>query len=77
MRIEGNNKLQENEARMPPQELKRWWKVNRVIVTHVERKSPLHGKRVFNNNLVVIRLIATYVILKGNSDNEQLQIGGQ
>lgn len=30
------------------------------------KKSSLHGKRVFNNNFIVIKLIATYAISKGN-----------
>ena len=34
----------------------------------------LHGTRVANNNLVVIRLIAIYVLLDGNTDNGEQQI---
>ena len=38
-------------------------------ITHVERKTPLHDKRVSNHSMIVIELIATYVLLERNSIN--------
>jgi len=56
---------------MPPQELIRKWKVSKGIVTHVERKSSLHGKRVFNNNLIIIKSISTYAPTGRSLGNEE------
>lgn len=36
--------------------------LNRGVDTHVRRKSPLYGNRVLNHNVVIIKLIATYVL---------------
>ena len=46
---------------MPPQDLIKKLRVSRGIVTHVETRSFLHGKKVSNNNLVVVEVIATYI----------------
>ena len=39
------------------------WKVNRGIITYIEKISSLHDKVMTNNNLVIIYLIATYTTL--------------
>lgn len=41
------------------------WKVDRGIITYVEKISVLHDKRMTNNNLVIIYLIATYTLPRG------------
>ena len=63
---------------MPLQEIRnlRKWKASRRIVIHVERKSSLHGKRVSNNNLMIMKLIVIYILLKSNSNNGEQQIRG-
>ena len=61
--------------KMPPLELIRKRKFSRGIITHVVRKSSLHGKRVANNNLIVIKIITTYVSSKRNSSNGEQQLG--
>lgn len=62
--------------KMFPQKLISEWKVSRGVVKHVERKSPLHDKRVFNNNLMFIKLTATYVVSNGKSNNEEQRVEG-
>ena len=54
---------------MPPQVLRRKWKVSKSSFTHVERKTPLHGKKVSIHSKIVIKLIATYVLLERDSAN--------
>lgn len=63
---------------MPLQEIRnlRKWKVSRGVVIHVERKSSLHDKQVSNDNLMIMKLIAIYVLLKSNSNNGEQQIRG-
>lgn len=60
---------------MSPQELIRKKKVSRGIITHMERNSSLHGKRVADNNLVIIKLITTYVSMEINSAHGDQQLG--
>ena len=68
-----NDKFWEIDAKMPSQELIRNSKVSRGIISRVERKPSLHGKRVANNNSVIIKLITTCFILERHSGNiEQL-----
>ena len=40
-------------------------------ITHIEKKIPLHGKRVYNHSLIVLKLIATCVLSEMNSTNEE------
>lgn len=54
---------------MSSQKLIRKWEVNRGVDTRVRRKSSLHGKRVSNHNVVVIKLITTYVLTERSYDN--------
>ena len=58
-----------DEAMMPPQVVIKKWKVSKRSITHVERKTPLHGKMVTNHNMIVLKRIATYVLLERNSTN--------
>lgn len=60
---------------MSPQELIRKKKVSRGIITHMQRNSSLHGKRVADNNLVIIKLITTYVSMEINSAHGDQQLG--
>lgn len=62
---------------MSIQELIRKWIVSRGIGTHVEKKSPLHGKRVANNNLMVVKLVATYTVAYNNSNNGEQRVEGE
>jgi hypothetical protein len=48
-----DDKFGGKDAKMPPQYLIRKLIVSKGIVTHVERRTFLHGKKVSNNNLVV------------------------
>jgi hypothetical protein len=52
---------------MPPQELIRKWKINKGKTTHVKRKSPLHGKIIFNNHFIVVKILSTHVSTEGSS----------
>ena len=52
---------------MPPQELIRKWKISRDISTYVKRKSPLHGKRVSNNNFIIVKWLSTHVLTERRS----------
>ena len=54
---------------MPRQELVRKWEIGRGIDTQIERKSFLHGKKMFNNNLITIRLISIHVSMERSFDN--------
>lgn len=54
---------------MPPRDLIQKWKVNRGIVTYVERKPLLYGKKMSDNDLVDIKWIAIYVLLDRNFNN--------
>lgn len=58
---------------MLPEELIRKKKVTRSIITHVERKSSLHGKRVVN--MVINKLNTTYVSSEGNSGHRKQKLG--
>lgn len=60
---------------MPLEELVRKWEVGRSIITQVERNSPLHGKRVFNNNLIIIKLISIYIKSERSVGNEDQRFG--
>ena len=63
--------------RIPPQEMSsKELRISRGIVIHVERKSILHSKRVFNMKLVIIKLIATYTSLGNISINKEQQVEG-
>lgn len=74
--IEKDDKLWENDAKMPPQELIRLkkWRVSKGVITYVERKSSLHDKRVSNDNLVVIKVISMYTMLENDSNNGDQQL---
>ena len=54
---------------MPPQVLIKKWKVSKRSITHVGRKTPLYGKRVFNHSTIIIKLIVTYILSEKNSTN--------
>lgn len=41
------------------------------------KKFPLHGKRIFNSNLMMTELIAIYVVSKNNSNNEDERVEGE
>lgn len=55
---------------MPPQELIREEKISKDITTHVKRKSSLYGKRVSNNNCIIIKFLPMIVSKERISDNE-------
>ena len=74
-KLRENNSVRENDTKMPLQELVRKWEVGRSIITLVERKSHLHGKRVSNNNLIIIKLISTYIKSERSVGNEDQQFG--
>ena len=57
--------------KIPLQNLIRKLRVSRGIVTHMERKCFLHGKRG-NYSLVALELLATYIIAENDSDFGQL-----
>ena len=46
------------DSKMPPQDSIRKLRVSRGIVTHVERRSFLHNKKVSNNNLGVPNIVS-------------------
>ena len=52
---------------MPLQELIRKWKINRGITTHVKKKFPLYGKRIFNNHFIIVKILSTHVSTEGSS----------
>ena len=50
--------------------------MSKKSITYVERKTSLHGKRVSNHSMIVIKLIAIYVLLERNSTNGRMIIKG-
>ena len=48
-------------------------RIGRGVVTHVESRSFLHGKRMSNNSLVVSKVFSAYIVSRSDSNNRNQQ----